>query len=80
MIEIQNLSCLEKLTSVIFQPPRFSFYDAAKPMYTSRRNLPPSKIDNSKVSSSKLLVMNFVGNSNKTCQSLTAWRRVNLIC
>lgn len=32
------------------QPPRFSFYDAAKPMYTSRRNLPPSKIDNSKVS------------------------------
>ncbi|KAJ4847292.1 conserved fungal protein Adg2 [Turnera subulata] len=29
-------------------PPRFSFYDAAKPMYTSRRNLPPSKIDNSK--------------------------------
>ncbi|GLT78450.1 hypothetical protein SLA2020_499860 [Shorea laevis] len=30
-------------------PPRFSFYDAAKPIYTSRRNLPPSKIDNSKV-------------------------------
>ncbi|KAJ6351666.1 hypothetical protein OIU78_007546 [Salix suchowensis] len=24
-------------------PPRFSFYDATKPMYTSRRNLPPSK-------------------------------------
>ena len=33
----------------VFQPPRFSFYDATKPMYTSRRNLPPSKIDNSKV-------------------------------
>ncbi|KAG8636697.1 hypothetical protein MANES_15G025400v8 [Manihot esculenta] len=30
-------------------PPRFSFYDAAKPMYTSRRNLPPTKIDNSKL-------------------------------
>ncbi|XP_044498177.1 glucose-1-phosphate adenylyltransferase large subunit 1, chloroplastic isoform X2 [Mangifera indica] len=30
-------------------PPRFSFYDAAKPMYTSRRNLPPTKIDNSKI-------------------------------
>ncbi|XP_022762020.1 glucose-1-phosphate adenylyltransferase large subunit 3, chloroplastic/amyloplastic [Durio zibethinus] len=30
-------------------PPRFSFYDAAKPIYTSRRNLPPSKIDNCKV-------------------------------
>ncbi|GMY27492.1 Trimeric LpxA-like superfamily [Fagus crenata] len=29
-------------------PPRFSFYNAAKPMYTSRRNLPPTKIDNSK--------------------------------
>lgn len=32
-----------------FQPPRFSFYDATKPIYTSRRNLPPSKIENSKV-------------------------------
>ncbi|KAK4283676.1 hypothetical protein QN277_000603 [Acacia crassicarpa] len=30
-------------------PPRFSFYDAAKPMYTSRRNLPPTKIENSKI-------------------------------
>ncbi|KAB1214230.1 Glucose-1-phosphate adenylyltransferase large subunit 1, chloroplastic [Morella rubra] len=30
-------------------PPRFSFYDETKPMYTSRRNLPPSKIDNSKI-------------------------------
>ncbi|CAL1396848.1 unnamed protein product [Linum trigynum] len=30
-------------------PPRFSFYDAAKPIYTSRRNLPPSKIDSSKI-------------------------------
>ncbi|KAJ0093873.1 hypothetical protein Patl1_25428 [Pistacia atlantica] len=32
-----------------FQPPIFSFYDATKPMYTSRRNLPPTKIDNSKI-------------------------------
>lgn len=30
-------------------PPRFSFYDAAKPIYTSRRNLPPSKIDSCKM-------------------------------
>ncbi|KAE9591444.1 putative glucose-1-phosphate adenylyltransferase [Lupinus albus] len=30
-------------------PSKFSFYDAAKPMYTSRRNLPPSKFDNSKI-------------------------------
>ncbi|GAA0185296.1 hypothetical protein Leryth_022178 [Lithospermum erythrorhizon] len=30
-------------------PTRFSFYDATKPIYTSRRNLPPSKIDNSKI-------------------------------
>ncbi|KAL5210663.1 hypothetical protein ABZP36_006286 [Zizania latifolia] len=34
------------------QPPRFSFYDANKPMYTSRRNLPPSMIDNSKITDS----------------------------
>ncbi|KAJ8433032.1 hypothetical protein Cgig2_015459 [Carnegiea gigantea] len=33
-------------------PPRFSFYDADKLMYTSGRNLPPSKIDNSKVKDS----------------------------
>ncbi|KAL1320232.1 hypothetical protein HN51_064951 [Arachis hypogaea] len=30
-------------------PSRFSFYEAGKPMYTSRRNLPPSNIDNSKI-------------------------------
>lgn len=33
-------------------PPRFSFYDADKPMYTSGRNLPPSKIDNTRVKDS----------------------------
>ncbi|XP_022138307.1 glucose-1-phosphate adenylyltransferase large subunit 3, chloroplastic/amyloplastic-like [Momordica charantia] len=31
------------------QPPRFSFYDESKPIYTSRRNLPPTKIDNCKI-------------------------------
>ncbi|RYR31872.1 hypothetical protein Ahy_B01g056809 isoform C [Arachis hypogaea] len=31
------------------QPSRFCFYKAEKPMYTSRRNLPPSNIDNSKI-------------------------------
>ncbi|KAL8158172.1 glucose-1-phosphate adenylyltransferase large subunit 1, chloroplastic-like isoform X2 [Apium graveolens] len=30
-------------------PSKFSFYEAGKPMFTSRRNLPPSKIDNSKI-------------------------------
>ncbi|KAK1278451.1 hypothetical protein QJS04_geneDACA003378 [Acorus gramineus] len=30
-------------------PSRFSFYDATKPMYTSPRNLPPTKVDNSKI-------------------------------
>ncbi|RLN43177.1 glucose-1-phosphate adenylyltransferase large subunit [Panicum miliaceum] len=34
------------------QPPRFSFYDADKPMYTSRRNLPPSIVNNSKITDS----------------------------
>lgn len=34
------------------QPPRFSFYDADKPMYTSRRNLPPSMVNNSKITDS----------------------------
>ncbi|RLN17501.1 hypothetical protein C2845_PM02G04430 [Panicum miliaceum] len=34
------------------QPPRFSFYDADKPMYTSRRNLPPSLVNNSKITDS----------------------------
>ncbi|KAG2546108.1 glucose-1-phosphate adenylyltransferase large subunit 1, chloroplastic/amyloplastic-like isoform X2 [Panicum virgatum] len=34
------------------QPPRFSFYDDDKPMYTSRRNLPPSMVNNSKITDS----------------------------
>lgn len=43
-------------------PPRFSFYDAAKPIYTSRRNLPPSKIDNSKIVDSILSHGSFLTN------------------
>ncbi|TVU45216.1 hypothetical protein EJB05_04692 [Eragrostis curvula] len=34
------------------QPARFSFYDADKPMFTSRRNLPPSIVNNSKITDS----------------------------
>ncbi|MED6211006.1 Clathrin assembly protein complex 2 beta large chain [Stylosanthes scabra] len=45
------------------KPPRFSFYDAAKPMYTSRRNLPPSKIDNSKIVDSIISHGSFVDSS-----------------
>ncbi|KOM33829.1 hypothetical protein LR48_Vigan01g338500 [Vigna angularis] len=44
-------------------PPRFSFYDAAKPMYTSRRNLPPSKIDNSKIVDSIISHGSFLNNT-----------------
>ncbi|CAK7332849.1 unnamed protein product [Dovyalis caffra] len=43
-------------------PPRFSFYDAAKPTYTSRRNLPPSKIDNSKIVDSIVSHGSFLNN------------------
>ncbi|TXG71985.1 hypothetical protein EZV62_000564 [Acer yangbiense] len=43
-------------------PPRFSFYDAAKPMYTSRRNLPPSKIDKSKIVDSIISHGSFLNN------------------
>ncbi|GMH08409.1 hypothetical protein Nepgr_010249 [Nepenthes gracilis] len=42
-------SFFEANLALTAHPPRFSFYDANKPMYTSRRNLPPSKIDSSKV-------------------------------
>lgn len=41
-----------------FQPSKFSFYEAGKPMFTSRRNLPPSKIDNSKVEDAKFSLLN----------------------
>nr|AEV40470.1 ADP-glucose pyrophosphorylase 1 [Spirodela polyrhiza]AEV40471.1 ADP-glucose pyrophosphorylase 1 [Spirodela polyrhiza] len=42
-------SFFEANLALTAHPPRFSFYDAAKPIYTSRRNLPPSKFDNSKI-------------------------------
>lgn len=31
------------------QPAKFSFYDARKPIYTSPRNVPPTKVDNCKI-------------------------------
>ncbi|PIA30807.1 hypothetical protein AQUCO_05400124v1 [Aquilegia coerulea] len=43
-------------------PSRFSFYDAAKPMYTSRRNLPPSQIDKSKIMDSIISHGSFLNN------------------
>uniref|UniRef100_A0A5B7B003 Glucose-1-phosphate adenylyltransferase n=1 Tax=Davidia involucrata TaxID=16924 RepID=A0A5B7B003_DAVIN len=42
-------SFFEANLALTAQPTKFSFYDATKPMYTSRRNLPPTKIDNSKI-------------------------------
>ncbi|KAH7859161.1 hypothetical protein Vadar_032344 [Vaccinium darrowii] len=42
-------SFFEANLALTAHPPRFSFYDANKPMYTSRRNLPPTTIDNSKI-------------------------------
>ncbi|XP_008222970.1 PREDICTED: glucose-1-phosphate adenylyltransferase large subunit 3, chloroplastic/amyloplastic [Prunus mume] len=44
-------------------PNKFSFYDAAKPIYTSRRNLPPSKIDNSKIVDSIMSHGSFITDS-----------------
>ncbi|KAJ8766333.1 hypothetical protein K2173_022392 [Erythroxylum novogranatense] len=43
-------------------PPKFSFYDAEKPIYTSRRNLPPSKINNSKIVDSIISHGSFINN------------------
>ncbi|KAK2969445.1 hypothetical protein RJ640_011342, partial [Escallonia rubra] len=42
-------SFFEANLALTAHPPRFSFYEASKPMFTSRRNLPPSKIDNCKL-------------------------------
>lgn len=42
-------SFFEANLALTAHPPSFSFYDATKPMYTSRRNLPPSQIDGSKI-------------------------------
>lgn len=42
-------SFFEANLSLTRHPSVFSFYDAAKPIYTSRRNLPPTTIDKSKI-------------------------------
>ncbi|XP_028551652.1 glucose-1-phosphate adenylyltransferase large subunit 1, chloroplastic-like isoform X3 [Dendrobium catenatum] len=42
-------SFFEANLSLTRDPPNFSFYDATKPIYTSRRNLPPTAVDNSKI-------------------------------
>uniref|UniRef100_A0A0C9RN64 glucose-1-phosphate adenylyltransferase n=1 Tax=Wollemia nobilis TaxID=56998 RepID=A0A0C9RN64_9CONI len=42
-------SFFEANLALTAQPPKFSFYDVKKPIYTSPRNLPPSKIDQSKI-------------------------------
>ncbi|XP_020527008.1 glucose-1-phosphate adenylyltransferase large subunit 1, chloroplastic isoform X2 [Amborella trichopoda] len=42
-------SFFEANLALTAHPPNFSFYDATKPMYTSPRNLPPTKVDNSKI-------------------------------
>ncbi|KMS95862.1 hypothetical protein BVRB_004380 isoform B [Beta vulgaris subsp. vulgaris] len=55
-------SFFEANLALTAHPPKFSFYDAEKPMYTSRRNLPPSKIDNSKVIDSIISHGSFLNN------------------
>ncbi|XP_058077725.1 glucose-1-phosphate adenylyltransferase large subunit 3, chloroplastic/amyloplastic-like isoform X1 [Magnolia sinica] len=42
-------SFFEANLALTAHPPNFSFYDATKPMYTSRRNLPPTTVDSSKI-------------------------------
>ncbi|KAK9137225.1 hypothetical protein Sjap_007819 [Stephania japonica] len=42
-------SFFEANLALTAHPPSFSFYDANLPMYTSRRNLPPTQVDNSKI-------------------------------
>lgn len=55
-------SFFEANLALTAHPSKFSFYDANKPMYTSRRNLPPSKIDNSKVVDSIISHGSFLNN------------------
>eukprot|EP00262_Sarcandra_glabra_P001335 TRINITY_DN11382_c0_g1_i1.p1 TRINITY_DN11382_c0_g1~~TRINITY_DN11382_c0_g1_i1.p1 ORF type:complete len:530 (+),score=70.92 TRINITY_DN11382_c0_g1_i1:139-1590(+) len=42
-------SFFEANLALTAHPSSFSFFDATKPMYTSPRNLPPTKADNSKI-------------------------------
>ncbi|KAG8062489.1 hypothetical protein GUJ93_ZPchr0003g17926 [Zizania palustris] len=44
--DIGTIKSFEANLALAEQSPRFSFYDAHKPMYTSRRNLPPSMVNN----------------------------------
>ncbi|KAL9255940.1 Glucose-1-phosphate adenylyltransferase large subunit 1, chloroplastic-like protein [Drosera capensis] len=55
-------SFFEANLALTAHPPRFSFYDANKPMYTSKRNLPPTKIDRSKVVDSIISHGSFLNN------------------
>ncbi|CAL5413328.1 unnamed protein product [Camellia sinensis] len=55
-------SFFEANLALTAHPTRFSFYDANKPMYTSRRNLPPSKIDSSKIVDSIVSHGSFLNN------------------
>lgn len=57
-------SFFEANLALTTHPPRFSFYDANKPMFTSRRNLPPSTIDNSKIVDSIISHGTFLNNCN----------------
>ncbi|KAL9408021.1 hypothetical protein AB3S75_046547 [Citrus x aurantiifolia] len=56
-------SFFEANLALTAHPPMFSFYDATKPMYTSRRNLPPSKIDDSKIVDSIISHGSFITSS-----------------
>ncbi|XP_057874014.2 glucose-1-phosphate adenylyltransferase large subunit 3, chloroplastic/amyloplastic isoform X1 [Cryptomeria japonica] len=42
-------SFFEANLALTAQPPKFSFYDAAKPIYTAPRSIPPTKVEQSKV-------------------------------
>ncbi|KAF9605477.1 hypothetical protein IFM89_017496 [Coptis chinensis] len=55
-------SFFEANLALTSQTSSFSFYDAAKPMYTSRRNLPPSQIDKSKIIDSIVSHGSFLNN------------------
>ncbi|KAH9765206.1 glucose-1-phosphate adenylyltransferase large subunit 1 [Citrus sinensis] len=56
-------SFFEANLALTAHPPMFSFYDATKPIYTSRRNLPPSKIDDSKIVDSIISHGSFITSS-----------------
>ncbi|XP_020574490.1 glucose-1-phosphate adenylyltransferase large subunit 3, chloroplastic/amyloplastic [Phalaenopsis equestris] len=55
-------SFFEANLSLTRHPPKFCFYDATKPIYTSRRNLPPTTVDNSKIVDSIVSHGSFLSN------------------